>query len=113
MHVKQGTFIAPATTTGNQVVSWSNAGNWPTSATPQVVLFWCACASVTNQSAGAVMCMGAAKSSTERWSVAIADDDVVAAQNAGQFGRTNACIHLLMNGNPATMKLADFVSFGS
>jgi hypothetical protein len=112
LQVKSGSFSLN-NATGNQVVSWATGGNWPTSATPKLVLFLATGQTADGTAQHGIGMLGAAASSTQRWVLSQASDDAVAAVNSGQSARTNACIVLLSNGTPTVQAVADFVSFGA
>lgn len=111
--VAKGTFLAQ-TATGNQTVTITSGGNWPASTTPKAIFFWSSAQNVSD-TAGAHGggCMGAATSSTSRWTHAWHTDQPATSTNAGQRSLTTACLCILSNGTPTTLKLADFVSFGA
>jgi hypothetical protein len=112
LQVKSGSFSLN-NAVGNQVVSWATGGNWPSSATPKLVLFLATGQTADGTAQHGIGMLGAAASSTQRWVLSQASDDAAAATNAGQSARTNACIVLLSNGTPTVQAVADFVSFGA
>jgi hypothetical protein len=112
LQVKSGSF-ALNNAVGNQVVSWATGGNWPSSATPKLVLFLATGQTADGTAQHGIGMLGAAASATQRWVLSQASDDAAAAVNSGQSARTNACIVLLSNGTPTVQAVADFVSFGA
>jgi hypothetical protein len=112
LQVKSGSF-ALNNATGNQVVSWATGGNWPSSATPKLVLFLATGQTADGTAQHGIGMLGAAASASQRWVLSQASDDAAAAVNSGQSARTNACIVLLSNGTPTVQAVADFVSFGA
>jgi hypothetical protein len=112
LQVKSGSFSLN-NATGNQVVSWATGGNWPSSATPKLVLFLATGQTADGTTQHGIGMLGAAVSATQRWVLSQASDDAAAAVNSGQSARTTACIVLLSNGTPTVQAVADFVSFGA
>jgi hypothetical protein len=82
---------------------------------PKLVLFYCACAaSFDSTLTGIMSCFGAARTTGEQFTIAIASDGSGTASNSGRIARYGTeCICLPLNGTPAIDALATFVQFNS
>jgi hypothetical protein len=111
MQTRVGTFTAPAAT-GNQLVSWSTGGNWPASATPELILLWSSGQTAAGVGASAASSIGAFNATQQLTFASFADGpaltgaNTIATSNTGQSARTTACIVLLSNGTPTVLAVA-------
>lgn len=107
MHCKVVTFTAPAAPGNQTIPAWSNAGSWPSNATPQLVLLY-----GTGQTAAGTVVHGAsflgAFNATQQLSFSSFADGgtAVVTTNTGQITRTTNCLTILSDGGPTTIGAA-------
>jgi hypothetical protein len=100
VQLKVGQFLAPAVT-GNQNVSWSNADQWPASATPQIVIFFATGQTAAGTVVHAGSALGAFNATQQLSFSSFADGGTtITTMNTGQSTRTTVALVILGNGNP-------------
>lgn len=82
---------------------------------PKLVLYWCACATMFDSTlTGVLTCFGAARTTTEQFTIAAASDGSGTSSNTGRISRFGTeCICLPLNGTPAIDALATLVSLNA
>lgn len=101
---KVGTFVQPTTVTGNHQVT--GVGFQPS----MIMLMPTGVTTINTHSPNSTFSFGAARTTTERFSLSGTDDDGVSTTNTFRIARTDKALTLLNSGVGTVLKSADFVS---